>query len=481
VNKIRHLISILFGVLALVVLALGLAWLVGPRGALPAQQVSSVQTPTPGPTGMPTPTSTRYVEPTAPSEDWPTLTSPPTRGIPTPRGTLAVKASPTPVPVLTRPPLALTPVPEGTPPDDLSSLYYVADAETGSELRMIGMDAQGRRWGESKLIIERFPGNLVGLHLSPDGRYLALEFLGDGYGEVSIVERSSGRVWCPLTETPTGCQGGFSGWTPENHFLFRPFDVPPEGVVPMGVAVVNPETGQYTPLGLPVEPEWGYSLARNVSLGPDGSGLAYSITYPEDNEKVSEVWVMHMDSGEEHLLRKIKGLVNALSWSPTGEQLLYVYQSELSQFKPSELWLMNVDGSDARLLADDLAESGELGFRPVWSPDGRQVAFVQLDQPITFDGTYVILAWSNVYVVDTITEQITRLSTFEKRETNYPTWSPDGRFVAFVSTGRLGEETLYSEVWVTSVDDNQLYSVSGTAKSYNALIWLPPALLTEGR
>jgi len=468
-NRIRNLISALLGLLALAGLAAGLSWLFRSQGVWPGQQVSPVRTEQPI-SPVQTPTSVTL----------PTLTPLPTRGIPTPRGTPVVKPSPTPEPVPTRPPLPLTPTPEGEPPDDLQSLYYVADTDAGPELRVIGMDAQGRRWGESELIIERFPGNLVGLHLSPDDRYLALEFLGDGYGEVNVMERSSGRVWCPLNG-PTGCWGGFSGWTPDNQFLFQPFDVPPEGVVPLGVIVVDLETGQYTPLDLPIQPIWGYSLARNVSLSPDGSSLAYSITYPEDNEEISEVWAMRMDSGEKQLLRKVKGLVGGLSWSPTGEQLLYVYQSEPSQFKPSELWLVNADGSGTRLLAADLAESDELGFRPVWSPDDRHVAFVQLDQPITFDGTYVILAWSNVYVVDTITAQITKLSLFEKREANYPTWSPDGRFVAFVSIGRSGEETLYSEVWVASADGSLLYPMSGMAKPYNALAWLPSTLSTEGR
>nr|HID14228.1 hypothetical protein [Anaerolineae bacterium] len=59
----RNLISALVGLLALAGLVLGLAWLLGPQGALPGQQVSPVRTPTP-----------LGYEPTAPSEDWPTLT-----------------------------------------------------------------------------------------------------------------------------------------------------------------------------------------------------------------------------------------------------------------------------------------------------------------------------------------------------------------------------------------------------------------------
>jgi len=430
----------------------------------------------------PLPTPVRPVEPTAPSEDWPTLTSPPTRGIPTPRGTPVVKASPTPVPMPTRPPVLLTPIPEGAPPADLSSLYYVADTDAGPELRVIGMDADGRRWTESQLAIDRFPGNLVGLHLSLDGKYLALEFLGDGYGEVKIMERSSGRVWCPL-KGPTGCWGGFSGWTPENQFLFQPFDVPPEGVVPMGVAVVNPETGQYTPLDLPTQPKWGYSIARNVSLSPDGSSLAYSITYPEDDEEIGEIWAMRMDSGEKQLLCKVKGLVKVLSWSPTGEQLLYVYQGK-SGHLPTELRLLKADGSDERSLAADLPMPGERRYHPVWSPDGHGVAFVQLDDPATFYNSSEL--WGNVYTVDTITGKITRLSAFEKRDVSYPTWSPDGKFVAFVSTfivdeDHYGEIRRYGEVWVASADGTQLYAVSGTTRWYNALAWLPSVSAREVR
>lgn len=417
------------------------------------------------------------MEPTPPSEDWPTVTPPPTRPRPTPRGTPVVKPTLIPTPAPTRPPLPLTPVPEGTPPADLSGLYYVADTDRGPELRVIGMDAQGKRWGESELIIERFPGNLVGLHLSPDGRYLALAFLGDGYGEVNIIERSSGRVWCPL-KGPTGCWGGFSGWTPDNQFLFQPFDVPPEGVVPLGVIVVDLETGQYTPLDLPIQPKWGYSLARNVSLSPDGSSLAYSITYPEDDEEISEVWAMRMDSGEKQLLRKVKGLVKALSWSPTGEQLLYVYQGK-SGHLPTELRLLNADGSDERSLAADLPMPGERRYRPVWSPDGRGVAFVQLDDPTTFYSSSEL--WGNVYVVDTITGEAIRLSAFEKRDVSYPTWSPDGRFVAFVSSTIVDEQTRYAEMWVASVGGNQFYAVSETAKWYNAPSWLPSVFAKEVR
>lgn len=377
----------------------------------------------------------------------------------------------------TRPPSL---VPFGSPPDDQQSLYYVADNTGCSELHVIGIDARDGKRSEFIVDEQVLDGlNLVGLYSSPNGTYLALELLGDGYGEVKIVERSSGRIGCPLLKTPRGCWGSFSGWTSDNQFLFQPFDVPPEGVVSLGIIVVDVETGQYRPLDLPVSPDGVYSLARNVSPSPDGSRVAYSITDSKDGELTSEIWIMQVDGTRKQLACRTSGLITALSWSPISEQLIYVYQREPSQFKPSELWLVNADGSDAKLLAADLAGSGESRFRPTWSPDGRYVAFAQLGQPIIFDGTDVILAWSNICVVDTITGQITRLSSFEGRETNYPIWSPDGKFVAFVSAGRSGE-ALYSEVWIARADGSQLYRISETAKWNNALIWLPPLLSHQG-
>jgi len=51
-NKMRNLISVLLGLVALAGLAGGLAWLLGPQGMLQGQQMSPLQTPTPLPGGL---------------------------------------------------------------------------------------------------------------------------------------------------------------------------------------------------------------------------------------------------------------------------------------------------------------------------------------------------------------------------------------------------------------------------------------------
>ena len=80
---------------------------------------------------------------------------------------------------------------------------------------------------------------------------------------------------------------------------------------------------------------------------------------------------------------------------------------------------MNADGSSQTRLTKNPVRR----WQPVWSPDGRQIAFVSQR-----DGNY------EIYVMNADGSNQTSL-TQNPVSDEQPVWSPDGRQIAFVSYG----------------------------------------------
>jgi len=384
-------------------------------------------------------------------------------------------------------PSSLAPV--GFPPSDQQTLYYVADNAGFSELHMVGIDTQGVKQSEFTVPFDLPSDNFVGLYPSPDGKYLAVEI---SYGPqdtlLYIMERSSNRIWCPLGEMEH-CFGVFEDWTRDNRLLFSttPGNTL-EGIIPFSGVIVDINTSQYTRLDLPTSTDRAYSAARNMSFSPDGSRVAYTVTYFDGHGKeMSEIWTMGLGSGERRLVHKMEGVINVLRWSPVGEQMAYFYRpgTLTATTDPSELWLVSSDGTTSKRLAHQTRNADTRTYGPAWSPDGRYIVFVQVD-----DLALYLSDWrgpgTNVYIADTVTGEIIRLSAFEGRNNCMPTWSPDGKSVAFVSGIITGDPQsspvpTSAEVWIASVDSSQSHLVSEIARYCHALAWLLPMPTSDVR
>jgi Tol biopolymer transport system component len=132
--------------------------------------------------------------------------------------------------------------------------------------------------------------------------------------------------------------------------------------------------------------------------------------------------------------RKLPYIPLIAVWSPDGRQIAFVGNRRRNllpgQLGPcckanSEIYVMNADGSGTRRLTHNTGYDGE----PAWSPDGRKIAFQS--RRVGGNGE-ISQGVGEIYVMNADGSGKRNL-TRNPAQDGRPSWSPDGRRIAFVS------------------------------------------------
>ena len=114
---------------------------------------------------------------------------------------------------------------------------------------------------------------------------------------------------------------------------------------------------------------------------------------------------------------------------------------------------------------------------PALSPDGRAVLFtVRTWRERTERGAPRRDARTHVWRVAADGSSPARQLTFGERGDSQPAWSPDGRYISFVSArGPQGDDEPKAQIWVMRSDGGEAWALTEAAESVQQYAWSPDA------
>ena len=190
------------------------------------------------------------------------------------------------------------------------------------------------------------------------------------------------------------------------------------------------------------------------------------IAFASDRDGNWEIYVMDADGGNQQNLSNNPSDDRDPSWSPDGKRIVFFSNRDghaIDGRLTSEIYVMDSDGGNQQNLTNDPHDDRY----PSWSPDGERIAFVSdRDGPAQY---------FDIYVMDSDGGNLQRL-TSDPNDDRHPSWSPDGERIVFGARREGHFETKFAvtyEIYVMDSDGGNLQRLTENRKNDWFPSWSP--------
>jgi dipeptidyl aminopeptidase/acylaminoacyl peptidase len=208
-----------------------------------------------------------------------------------------------------------------------------------------------------------------------------------------------------------------------------------------------------------------YTNASRPRWNPDGTTIAFKGRRGDDKDAKSQVWLLDRRGGEAQQHTDVKQGVGSFEWSPDGSRMLLVikdqkpedietedeggkkkkakkkgpkpYVIDRLQFKQdyvgyldrrrTHIFLFDGENDPVQITSGDYDD-----YSPTWSPDGTKIAFVSKreDDPDANNNSEIWVVEADAEADEHPLTQVTK----NPGPDYSPSWSPDGKTIAFVTS-----------------------------------------------